>query len=203
MSGLCLLTDQLVKLLWLLIDPFVFLGRFSRILERLLNEMTFSLIYSAYATILYIWYSLTEKIFNRNNQMFKSQEEFMLDRFVQRMIGEEQVQKNSSNSFPKILLYFKHMGLPKAIIFYSVQIFSSSLKNYQRSSYLILLQTASIVELTIMILLIIEFLLMSRFLNTIMNQEQKKMNIIKNSISKNAESKGEVIALHEEGDMDE
>jgi len=54
-----------------------------------------------------------------------------------------------------------------------------------------------------MILLIIEFLLMSRFLNNIMNQEQKKMNIIKNSITKNTESKGEVIALHDIDGLEE
>jgi len=44
----------------------------------------------------------------------------MLDRFVQRMIGEEEVEKKKKIGFPKIILYFKHMGLPKAIIFYSV-----------------------------------------------------------------------------------
>ena len=61
------------------------------------------------------------------------------------------------------------------MIFYSVQVFASSLKNYNRSNYLVLLSWASITELAIMILLIIEFLLMSRFLNNILSKEQKNM----------------------------
>lgn len=159
-------------------DPYLFYDRLPKIIERLLNEMTFSMIYSVYATILYIWYSLTEKIFKRNS-LEKHDESTQL---------MEQYMKNkrhpSKGQFPKIILYFKHLGLPKAVIFYSVQIFSSSLKNYKRSSYLVLLQTATIIELAIMILLIIEFLLMSSFLNTILNEGLKQQNEKKNNMKK-------------------
>lgn len=54
-----------------------------------------------------------------------------------------------------------------------------------------LLSTATIIELAIMILLIIEFLLMSRFLNTILNEEQKKITEYKNNLTKNVEIKAD------------
>ena len=47
---------------------------------------------------------------------------------------------------------------------------------------MVLLNTATIIELAIMILLIIEFLLMSRFLNNILSEEQKKMTELKNNL---------------------
>lgn len=67
-------TMSIFKLAWLIVDPYLFTGRLPRILERLLNELTFSMIYSVYATILYIWYSLTERIFKRNNQDLETEE---------------------------------------------------------------------------------------------------------------------------------
>ena len=66
-----------------------------------------------------------------------------------------------------------------------------------------LLSTATIIELAIMILLIIEFLLMSRFLNNILNEEQKKMNAIKNNLTKNVQIKSDLDKKGEEEKLDE
>jgi hypothetical protein len=54
-----------------------------------------------------------------------------------------------------------------------------------------------------MILLIIEFLLMSRFLNNILNEEQKKMNAIKNNLTKNVQIKSDLDKKGEEEKLDE
>ena len=59
------MSNILVKMAWFIIDPYLFNGYLPRIWERFLNELTFSMIYGVYATILYIWYSLTENIFKK------------------------------------------------------------------------------------------------------------------------------------------
>lgn len=77
---------------------------------NLLHEVSFSLIYSIYMTVLFIWYTLVENIYLRS--------------------------ASDTTKLPACILIFKHMGLPKAVIFYSMQIISSSLKNYRRPEYL-------------------------------------------------------------------
>lgn len=77
---------------------------------NLLYETSFSLIYSIYMTVLFIWYTLAENIFMRSSP--------------------------HSSRLPMVILIFKHLGLPKAVIFYSMQIISSSLKNFKRQEYL-------------------------------------------------------------------
>ena len=50
-----------------------------------------------------------------------------------------------------------------------------------------MLSSATITELAIMILLIIEFLLMSRFLNNILSEEQKNLSELKKKLTINSE----------------
>ena len=68
-----------------------------------------------------------------------------------------------------------------------------------------LLSSATIIELAIMILLIIEFLLMSRFLNNILNEEQKKLAAIKNNLTKNIQKipNMDLNQLNEEEQLDQ
>lgn len=77
---------------------------------KVLHEVSFSLIYSIYMTVLFIWYTLTENIYLRSAP--------------------------DISKLPACILIFKHMGLPKAVIFYSMQIISSILKNYGRAEFL-------------------------------------------------------------------
>lgn len=103
-------TKLTVKIIWLGIDPYLFNGRIQRILERMLNELTFSITYSIYATILYIWYSLTERIFKRQytkdagNEREDSAFNLVVKRYFEK---SNSVLKNKD--FPKIILYFKHV----------------------------------------------------------------------------------------------
>ena len=83
------MSNLLVKLTWLIVDPYLFFGRLPRITERLLSELTFSMTYSIYATILYIWYSLTERIFKRKNQEIDPEETTALNQVVERYLGHK------------------------------------------------------------------------------------------------------------------
>ena len=89
---------------WFIIDPYLFNGYLPRILERFLNEMTFSMIYGVYATILYIWYSLTENIFKK----YQLEEEEMIKYQKIDENAQENV-KRRFKRFPKFVLYFKHV----------------------------------------------------------------------------------------------
>ena len=47
---------SLVRILWITIDPFIFKGVWPRLIERLLYETVYSLLFSIYAIILWVWY---------------------------------------------------------------------------------------------------------------------------------------------------
>lgn len=163
------------KLAWFMLDPYLFNRWLPRIIERLMNELTFSMIFGIYATVLYIWYSLTENIFKK----FRLEEAGEL--LQEQTPNLEDVMKEpTTREFPKIVLYFKHLGLPKAIVFCTVQLFASSLKNYKRPKYLTILTAATVTQVTIMILLIVEFLLVSHYLHKILSEEKKKSEEDKN-----------------------
>ena len=51
----------LVRILWINIDPFLFLGIWNRSIERLLYEIVYSLLFSIYSIILWVWYYIFEK----------------------------------------------------------------------------------------------------------------------------------------------
>jgi len=104
------------------VDPFDYNRKFPIAVNKLLHEISFSIIYSIYMVVLFIWYTLAENIYLRSS-------------------------KNLLNKgLPKCIMGFKHVGcleqfgLPKAVMFYSLQVVSSALKNYKKSEFLLFLE---------------------------------------------------------------
>lgn len=120
---------------------------------NLLYEVSFSLIYSIYMTVLFIWYTLAENIYLRSCPQ--------------------------DSRLPTCILIFKHLGLPKAVLFYSMQIISSSLKNFKRTEYLGFLIYTHYILAAFLTLLFFgidgssEFVYMSYFLSKTLNKERR------------------------------
>ena len=63
--NLCLTLATLfciVKIIWLALDPFNNYQRISRIAERVLAEIVYSILFAIYAILLIVWYSLYDEI---------------------------------------------------------------------------------------------------------------------------------------------
>lgn len=138
----------LTKSVWFVVDPFNLNGLVHSKIDKLLNESTFSIIFSMYMTVIFIWYGLAENIYMRSNE---------------------------SVPLPKFILILKHCGLPRAVLFYSLQLISSSLKNYQKTELLFFLEITNLFLISALGLLLLEFLYMSWFLYQTLEKEKSIM----------------------------
>lgn len=122
-------------------------------------------------TVLFIWYTLAENIYLRS-------------------LPEKE-------KLPSCVLIFKHLGLPKAVIFYSMQIISSSLKNYRRKEYLTFLIYTHYIMAAFFTLLFFgssklysEFVYMSYFLfKTLQRERSQSTDLQSNNIEKSNSGK--------------
>ncbi len=53
---------SILKVIWLAADPYSLKNYLPRMAERLLDEITYSILFAIYAVILIVWYSIYETI---------------------------------------------------------------------------------------------------------------------------------------------
>ncbi len=139
------------KAVWLIVDPFDFRNVWPLKMNMLLHEISFSIIFSIYAAVLFIWYTLAENIYMRS--------------------------KKHGTGLPKWILAAKHFGFPKAVIFYSTQIVSSSLKNFKKKEFLDFMLVTQYLVAGFFFFLFLEFCYMSWFLSSTLNKERKDLKV--------------------------
>ena len=52
------------KFLWIIIDPFILEGKLTRGAERVMAELIYSFLYTVFAIVLMVWYTLYEEIYD-------------------------------------------------------------------------------------------------------------------------------------------
>ena len=72
LSMLIIIIICAIQVFWLQLDPFLVRGYLHRSGERLLNEVSYSLLLSAFSIILFVWYSIYEELIFETSDKIKN-----------------------------------------------------------------------------------------------------------------------------------
>lgn len=154
---------NLTRMIWFCFDPFDYNNLFKIKINKLIHGLAFSFMYSIYMAVLFIWYTLAENIYMRSESQKIDQ------------IEQDQRKKFKGHALPTCILVFKHLGLPKAVMFHSVQFISSTLQNYQKEEFMNYLIYTYLIMTAFFALLLAEFSYMSYFLYKTLQKERRHL----------------------------